>query len=684
MTDSIEIKYNGQDYSFYYVRLGALLQYIQDNIMYYIKIDDTNGSPMLKFDTEVETNLMYVENLQISVDPTICVINKTLTIDNSEYKYIPDNQNAEPFESSLFSDLKGYGQIMNIYVNMRWILLKLNELKDKNNNKVVLIDFLNNTLSSISTALGGINALEANIDETTNTVVIRDKNPLPNVEGVVLPILNSKLSKNIPNKYVLFDLYGYKENGANSHASFIKDFNFTTEISPQLSSMLTIGATANSTVVGENSTAFSRFNYGLTDRYKKEITPSKTEFNKVYSDVENELELLIKNFGDTYKNYIEYIKRLSNEGKNTFNNGEGDTYKDALTNYLTYLQQVNALRDKQARIDLQSKGLTPPPPAFLPGTGFIPFNMSLTMDGLAGMKIYNKFYLDTEYLPTNYPENAEFLIKNISHKIENNKWFTTIESIVTTKGEYKDKNKNIIGGGNSGGKGGGGNKKQSTNPDEVCGKASTNNVNTIYPKSVKWGGTQPVIAPITKLPSVKINLSSQPEVKFVWTNVTYKEFINSVEELIEEMIPTAPKSTKKLISTSALAIGIKEQGRGDKIVGFNNNLTGVESSGFSVFNSSDVNGKVQATEGGTKKRKFYYSFSNLKSGLIPSVSKIIERNMFAQDGEANQWAWRWFRDWNGYGGRSSPNYKSDCDTVKRAENVYKTAANAVNTYSRYK
>jgi hypothetical protein len=38
------------------------------------------------------------------------------------------------------------------------------------------------------------------------------------------------------------------------------------------------------------------------------------------------------------------------------------------------------------------------------------------------------------------------------------------------------------------------------------------------------------------------------------------------------------------------------------------------------------NGKVKATEGGTGIVKFYYSFSSLKVGLIPLVSKIIERN----------------------------------------------------------
>jgi hypothetical protein len=62
------------------------------------------------------------------------------------------------------------------------------------------------------------------------------------------------------------------------------------------------------------------------------------------------------------------------------------------------------------------------------------------MDGMSGMKIYNKLNINTKYLPTNYPDIAEFLIKNIIHKIENNKWYTTLESIITIKGEYKSTN----------------------------------------------------------------------------------------------------------------------------------------------------------------------------------------------------------------------------------------------------
>jgi hypothetical protein len=50
------------------------------------------------------------------------------------------------------------------------------------------------------------------------------------------------------------------------------------------------------------------------------------------------------------------------------------------------------------------------------------------MDGLSGFKIYQKYTAEQEFLPTNYPESLDFIIKGITHNIENNQWTTTIES----------------------------------------------------------------------------------------------------------------------------------------------------------------------------------------------------------------------------------------------------------------
>ena len=59
------------------------------------------------------------------------------------------------------------------------------------------------------------------------------------------------------------------------------------------------------------------------------------------------------------------------------------------------------------------------------------------------MKIYQAYTIDNNFLPSNYPQSLEFLIKGITNTIQNNEWTTTIESIVVPK----NPGGTIIGGG---------------------------------------------------------------------------------------------------------------------------------------------------------------------------------------------------------------------------------------------
>jgi len=58
--------------------------------------------------------------------------------------------------------------------------------------------------------------------------------------------------------------------------------------------------------------------------------------------------------------------------------------------------------------------------------GFIPYNVSFTMDGLGGIKIYNELVLDTSFLPPGYTSTTEFIVTGVNHKIQNGDWETDI------------------------------------------------------------------------------------------------------------------------------------------------------------------------------------------------------------------------------------------------------------------
>ncbi len=45
-----------------------------------------------------------------------------------------------------------------------------------------------------------------------------------------------------------------------------------------------------------------------------------------------------------------------------------------------------------------------------PLVGFIPINLNLTIDGLSGFKIFEKYTIPSKFLPASYPETIDFII----------------------------------------------------------------------------------------------------------------------------------------------------------------------------------------------------------------------------------------------------------------------------------
>lgn len=469
----------------YYVRLRDLLGFLENGssgISSIIpKIKNRGGEESaLRFNYSVDQNLMWLDPFQVSTDPLKCVINKNISFDG--YNHAFGVSDMEPFEIT-----KGnytYGQILNIYINCVYIIdiIKTNTGDD---GKIDLYTFLEKILEGINASFSGLNNLTIFIDETTNEILFVDQNPLPGRENL---ITNKQTTK--------FRMFGYK-GGENS---FVKDFDFKTEITPQLATMITVGAAANNTVVGADATAISYLNAGLTDRFKTSMYNDVTIHTNV--TIPEKIKRLPEGGAPAPKpgegkspwiegqtGFIEEIKRREEESAATTElatlDKMWDQYKDFLkkistsidndefaedarsatkelidenrsklkdlmqyANNANNIKNIDVLREKindnispwknvleQANI-IQTTYVED---VFKVGsisnfTGFIPFNLGLTIDGLSGMKINQKFTVDTDFLPTNYPSTVEFLIKNISHEISNNKWYTKLESYCISKG----------------------------------------------------------------------------------------------------------------------------------------------------------------------------------------------------------------------------------------------------------
>jgi hypothetical protein len=66
------------------------------------------------------------------------------------------------------------------------------------------------------------------------------------------------------------------------------------------------------------------------------------------------------------------------------------------------------------------------------------------MDGIGGFKIYNKLDVNTKFLPSNYPQSMDFVITGVDHKLSNNEWITSLNTIGTGKGTNKPNTISLI------------------------------------------------------------------------------------------------------------------------------------------------------------------------------------------------------------------------------------------------
>ena len=286
--------------------------------------------------------------------------------------------------------------------------------------------------SDINECLGNINNIEPVVDEN-NVIHFIEQTSIPGVEEIakILEIPNFDIKER--EKLVI---YGYEGNKSN----FVRKIGLTTEISKNYATMITIGATANGAIPGVEATAFSRWNLGLTDRFKNNITDANENesvapiSSSAGQEVQSTYATLLKETIGGNKGFG--LFGLSNENNEYQINQDDIEYNSGIIeDFYKLMQAQNSYRDEKDK-----EGNT-----IESSVGFLPFNLKLDLDGISGIKIYNKMEIQQRFLPSNYPESLEFIITQVNHKLSNNDWVTSLETVATSKSVLTDKKKKPIG-----------------------------------------------------------------------------------------------------------------------------------------------------------------------------------------------------------------------------------------------
>ena len=401
-TDVVYLNYNDgeNDSDFindagFYMRLGHLLEFIRNFAI--PKIDGSN-KPIVEIDYGKWSNLMYTVPFQVSFDPRVCIVNGGELISRKDFFPTLDGwKNTE----------NGYAWVMNIYVSHNQILSSLNGNVDEKGN-VALFDFLQSLCDAINKAMGGVNNLEVVLDEESNTLKIIDGNYNP---------------KETKKDYGL-ELYGYNPDFKSSN--FVRNFTLKTEITNDFATMATIGSTAGGYVKGTENTMFSKWNRGLIDRWKEKLIPGDEASREKAGEVaepnseyrENIWTQTISAFGYTKKNI---------ENWDPFDGDSCGLSDEIIDKNLAIVSEFYKYCQPEIQKEVPDYGS--------PLQGFVPINLSVTMDGISGIKIYNAVNVDTRFLPRNYPKSLKFIIKGVNHSIKDNDWETTIETTTIAQNE---------------------------------------------------------------------------------------------------------------------------------------------------------------------------------------------------------------------------------------------------------
>ena len=426
----IKIEYTSDIGTQYYVRLLNFLAFLEKRIVPTIYHNNSNkGVPSVKFDLDIDQNLIYVEPTQISIDPTICFVNKSVILGDNTFTYTDSEKLSDntPFISNI-NDV-GYGRIMNIYVNSAFIvnILKLNA--DRVTGDLGLYDFLKKILNGITFALGGLNNLDLFIDETTNEIKIIDKNPLPN-KNELLKYFGAESPA-----AAVFSLYGFTD-----QSSFVREFSFKSELTKEYAAQVTTAAQQNGIVVGEKSMPLASLNAGTTDRYKFKIIND----TKLEEELKNPDSSTFKVLNESWVKYKEFLARLENLSVTKSDISMFKTkLKDLININLAINSKIQKKKESESVVDTKTGTVN----STISGkieelsnrsraytfSGFVPLNLQLTIDGLSGMKIGQVYKVDDNFLPSSYPKVLEFLIKNIKHQISDQRWTTQLESFAISQ-----------------------------------------------------------------------------------------------------------------------------------------------------------------------------------------------------------------------------------------------------------
>ena len=393
-----------------FIKFGYLLQIIEENCNLFSSVGE--GIPLMKFDFSY-TNMEDDDNY-MAIFPPRSIEQPAFSIPKDVNKSLTNN-------TGFLVDENPYiGRIGNVMVNLRFAAQSLAESPKDEDGGIAVISYLKTILEGINASMGSINNFMVVNDETSGFIKIYDESPMPDITPIPekdFAVLNIFGVKKGPSEDVEKGI-GVSYDVSNVTGSFVTNVGLDAEIPQNFSTLVSIGSQINGSNLQGNSYSFSSYNRGLVDRIipEKKSTKKKEKGGKQTALDLFKSKIYYGSLGDKISPFAStYL--TTDDG-----NYNGDSYNfdpsvtaDFTENYTTYLKLIQGLTAESNVI---------------PKPFFLPFNLNLEMEGLSGMRLFEKFRITDDILPPSYDNNSiDIIVKGINHNIDVQSWKTTVDTI---------------------------------------------------------------------------------------------------------------------------------------------------------------------------------------------------------------------------------------------------------------
>jgi len=385
----------------YYIELGRLCLFISNNCLLYAKEGTTDEDQIINIDYSYNKSYMLSHPLQTSADPGVCVFkteieNKKNNI-TSTVPHPLKNQGSFRKRGDFYKV-----DLMQIPINIEYIRNILINERDED-NKIDLLTFLTKILEGVRIATGLLNNFVVTYDENNNIVRIYDDNYIPGERGGKTATINVNYLKD-------------------NEGTFVNSINLRSKIFPKLQNLVAIASqNPNGASVGENVASYQKLNQEYQDRIAKHTSTGYTA-NELETDEET------NSFENTFKNSYE---RLTNFITDTYGFSQWKLPSSDLIDQAK--KDLESILNYEVQKDVQN--------GRLPSPFFMPIELDISMKGLAGFKLYEKFDITPDdILPSNYPSNLNYIIQGVSHTIKSNTWETSLKTLSWIAGTNVSKN----------------------------------------------------------------------------------------------------------------------------------------------------------------------------------------------------------------------------------------------------